>query len=182
MGCNTTVNTRREAKSGGDLVIKRVMPRQNELVNEIWMCDKGRFAHHYTQSEERLTQPMVRNEAGELEPATWEAALDLVAEKFKATGDGLVTLAGARLSNEDLFNIQQLTEKLGGKALQNTHMAGGELVASVGVGQGTNLADLGEGDAILVVASDLEEEAPSVLAAYQAGQRTWCNLGSCQPP
>src|SRR5436190_17303426 len=37
VGCNTTVNTRREAKAGGDIVVKRLMPRQNEEVNEIWL-------------------------------------------------------------------------------------------------------------------------------------------------
>ena len=54
VGCNITFNTRREAKSDGKVVIKRVMPRQNEQVNEIWMCDKGRFAYHFTESEDRL--------------------------------------------------------------------------------------------------------------------------------
>ena len=57
VGCNTTLNTRREARASGDIVVKRVMPRQNEEVNEIWICDKGRFAHHYTDSTKRLTRP-----------------------------------------------------------------------------------------------------------------------------
>jgi NADH-quinone oxidoreductase subunit G len=74
VGCNLTLNTRREALSGGDLVVKRVMPRQNEAVNEIWICDKGRFAHHYARSPQRLGQPLVR-EGGELRPASWEQAL-----------------------------------------------------------------------------------------------------------
>ena len=56
VGCNITFNVRREAKAGGGYVIKRVMPRQNEQVNEIWMCDKGRFAgYHYAEAESRLT-------------------------------------------------------------------------------------------------------------------------------
>ena len=46
VGCNITFNTRREAMSDGKIAIKRVMPRQNEAVNEIWICDKGRFAYH----------------------------------------------------------------------------------------------------------------------------------------
>jgi NADH-quinone oxidoreductase subunit G len=44
VGCNLTLNVRREEKTGGAFVVKRVMPRQNEWVNEIWICDKGRFA------------------------------------------------------------------------------------------------------------------------------------------
>ncbi len=50
VGCNTTLNTRRDAKSGGDIIVKRVMPRQNEEVTEIWLCDKGRFAYHYADA------------------------------------------------------------------------------------------------------------------------------------
>ena len=65
MGCNLTFNVRREAAAGGKTVIKRIMPRQNEAVNEIWICDKGRFAYHFTESNERLTQPLVRKN-GEL--------------------------------------------------------------------------------------------------------------------
>ena len=172
VGCNLTFNVRREAKSGGKFVIKRVMPRQNEEVNEIWICDKGRFsAYHYTESAERLTQPLIRKD-GELQPASWEEALDLVARRFETSLDGFVTLVGGRLSNEDLFNLRQLTDKLGGQRLLDTHMAGGDLIAEFGLAAGTNFADFGEGDAILVVASDLEEEAPIwYLRLKQAAER-----------
>jgi NADH-quinone oxidoreductase subunit G len=160
VGCNLTYNVRREARSNGNLVIKRVMPRQHEQVNEIWICDKGRFAgYQYSESPERLIKPLVRR-AGALQEATWEEALDLVAEKFKAAGDGLVTLAGGRLANEDLFNLRQLTARLNGQAVLDSYLSGGDLVAAMGLGAGSNLGELGQGDAILVIASDLREEAP----------------------
>jgi NADH-quinone oxidoreductase subunit G len=171
VGCNLTVNVRRENKTGGDIVIKRVMPRQNEWVNEIWICDKGRFAYHYTDSPERLRKPLVRRN-GELEPATWDEALDLVAGRLGEVGDGLFTLVSGRLPNEDLFNLHQVTELQGGKAALYTHMAGGDLVAQVGVGQGTNFSEMGPETAIFVVASDLEEEAPVYwLRVKQAADR-----------
>jgi len=171
VGCNITLNIRREAKSDGRWVIKRVMPRQHEAVNEIWICDKGRFAYHFTESPERLTQPLVRKN-GELAPVAWEEALELVAQRFFAAGSGLLTLAGGRLSNEDLFNLHQMTTGLGGRAVLYTQMGGGDLAAQVGVGQGTNFADIGPGTAILVVASDLHEEAPIWwLRIKQAAQR-----------
>lgn len=172
VGCNLTFNVRREAKAGGKIVIKRVMPRQNEEVNEIWICDKGRFtAHHYTESTDRLTQPLVRKD-GELVPTTWEKALDLVARRFQTSLDSFITLASGRLSNEDLFNLRQLTDKLDGQSLLDTYMAGGDLMAEFGVAAGTNFTDFGPGDAIMVVASDLEEEAPIwYLQAKQAAER-----------
>jgi len=171
VGCNLTINVRREDKSGGAIVVKRVMPRQNEWVNEIWICDKGRFAYHYAESKERLTQPLLRQN-GELVPASWEEALNRVAEGLKTTGKETLTLASGRLSNEDLFNLRRLTEALDGKAVQYTNLAGGDLVPQVGVGLGTNFADMGAGTAILVVACDLEEEAPIYwLRVKQAAER-----------
>jgi NADH-quinone oxidoreductase subunit G len=159
VGCNMTYNTRREAKSGGDIVIKRAMPRQNEQVNELWICDKGRFAYHYTEGENRLTEPLTCSR-GDHESMSWEDTLGFVADRLTNIGEGLLTVVSGRLPNEDLYNIRKLTEALGGKSALYTHMAGGDLVAQFGLGEGSNLADLGEGDVILVIASDLEEEAP----------------------
>ena len=159
VGCNLTFNVRREAVSGGEWVIKRAMPRQNEDVNEIWICDKGRFGYHYTKSQYRLLQPMIRRN-GELSPATWEEAFDLIAERFRQAGGDLLTLAGGRLSNEDLFNLKGLADGLGGKTALYAQMAGGDLVQQVGLAEESNFAKMGPETCILVVASDLEEEAP----------------------
>jgi len=155
VGCNITFNTRREAKSDGKVVIKRVMPRQNEQVNETWICDKGRFAYHFVESKQRLEKPLVRGQV-----ASWEDALNEVSGKLAEAKNDTVVVASGRLSNEDLFNLKSLADGLGGKAVLYTDMGGGDLVMQVGVGQGTNFSDIGKGDAILVVASDLYEEAP----------------------
>ena len=155
VGCNVTFNTRREAKAGGKVVIKRVMPRQNEQVNEIWICDKGRFAYHYAESKERLTTPLVSGKE-----SSWDSATKLVAEKLGGAGRDTIVLTSGRLANEDLFNLKSLADGLGGATVLYTDMGGGDLVAQVGVGHGTNFSDMGKGDAILVVASDLYEEAP----------------------
>jgi NADH-quinone oxidoreductase subunit G len=174
VGCNLTINLRREARSNGELVIKRILPRQNELVNEIWICDKARFGYHYVESKQRLTQPLVRRE-GELVAIGWEEVLSYVAENFIHAGKNLLTVASGRLSNEDLFNLKELTDGLGGKSGLYTHMGGGDLVAQVGVGMGSNLSNLGKGSVILVIASDLEEEAPIWrLRVKQAAERGAC--------
>jgi NADH-quinone oxidoreductase subunit G len=172
VGCNLTLNVRREAVSGGNWVVKRVMPRQNEMVNEIWICDKGRFGYHFaSRNSERLQKPLVRKN-GELQPATWDEALELVAERFKTAGNGLLTLAGGRLANEDLFNLRKLTRSLGGKTALYTHMAGGDLTTQIGFAPETNFADMGKDSAILVVGCDLEEEAPLWwLRVRQAARR-----------
>ncbi len=171
VGCNTTLNTRREAKAGGKIVVKRVMPRQNEEVNEIWLCDKGRFAYHYAEGKARLTKPQVRKD-GKLTRASWEAATKLAAENFLKAKKNFVILASGRLSNEDLFNLKTLSEHSEGKAYLYSHMAGGELTSLVGVGEGTNFGKMGAGTTIVVVASNLYEEAPIwYLRVKQAAER-----------
>ncbi len=172
VGCNITFDVRREAASGGKMVVKRVLPRQNESVNEIWICDKGRFAgYHFAESAERLTQPLVRKN-GELTPVSWEEALETAARGLEDARGALLTLTSGRLSNEDLFNIARLTDALEGVKALDSFMAGGDLTAQFGLGEGSNLADLGAGDTIVVVASDLEEEAPLWwLRVKQAAER-----------
>lgn len=168
VGCNITLNTRREAKAGGDFVVKRVMPRQNEEVNEIWICDKGRFVHHYTDSKKRLKTPLVRSH-GQLNHASWDEATKTAADKLK---NDLVILASGKLANEDLFNLKSLADQAGGKAYLYSHMAGGEMTTMVGVGEGTNFGTMGADTAIVVVASNLYEEAPVwYLRVKQAADR-----------
>jgi NADH-quinone oxidoreductase subunit G len=157
VGCNTNLSTRLDRDFGGRAMIKRVMPRQHEEVNEIWICDKGRFGHHFTRSDDRLMRPMI---GGKI--ASWSEALQATANKLKAAGSSVAVIAGSSMSTEDLFTLRQLVNGLGGTQLgawTPTH-AGADIVAQVGVGKGTNLSQLGKGDAILVISSDLEEEAP----------------------
>jgi len=161
VGCNMSFSTRTDRDAGGQVVVKRVMPRQNEQVNEIWICDKGRFGHHFTNSPERLTRPLMR-EGGELVEKDWPEVMATLVAKLKAVNADVAGLAGSRLSNEDLYAFQKLIRGMGSNHL-NVYPARldcGDLVAQVGVGQGTNLGTLGKGDVILVAASDLEEEAP----------------------
>lgn len=156
-GSNISLSTRLDRDHGGRAVIKRVMPRQNEYVNEIWISDKARFGHHFTMSDDRLQHPLVGQSQ-----VSWSDALQAAADKIKAAGADIAALAGSGLSNEDLFALRQLlagagSDKLG--AWPPTH-AGADLIAQVGVGKDTNLKQLGKGDAVLVIASDLEEEVP----------------------
>jgi len=170
VGCNITFNTRREARTNGQVVIKRAMPRQNEQVNEIWMCDKGRFGWHYTENEERLTEPLIKQN-GSLIPVDWDMAVAAAAEKLKA-GRNIIVLASGRLANEDLLNLKQLANCLHGDALLYDSLPGGEMTTTHGVDTGTNIGDMGAGTTILVASTDLYHEAPLwFLRVKQAADR-----------
>ncbi len=173
VGCNLIFNTRREAKAGGKVVIKRAMPRQNEQVNEIWICDRGRFEWHYVEDPARLAHPLVRK-GGQLEQASWSAALEEAGNLVQ--GNRVLVVASGRLSNEDLFNLKQLADGLGGEALLYDSLPGGELTVKYGVSAGTNLGDLGAGSAILVAAADLYDETPIWYLRVKAAAERGANL------
>ena len=171
VGCNLTYDVRREAKSGGKTVIKRVMPRQNEEVNEIWLCDKGRLTYTYAESPERLKQPLLRKD-GELVPVSWEEALASATEKIKAAGNNLATLVSGRLSNEDLYAAKVFGQVTNSKVIHYTSMGGGDWATRVGMVSGSNLAELKQGSVILVIGCNLHQEAPLWwLRVKQAAER-----------
>lgn len=167
VGCNVHVNTRRTGASG-KFEVKRIMPRQNEQVNEIWICDKGRFGHHFTSSPDRLTTPLIKKN-GQMVEASWEEAIDLVASKLTAAGSSVYGLAGGRLSNEDYYEFRKL---LNGNVALYSRIGGGDLIQKAGIGVGSNFSAMGKGTTLVVVASDLEEEAPIWwLRVKQASER-----------
>jgi len=174
VGCNIVYNVRREARSDGSMTIKRVMPRQNEWVNEIWLCDKGRLGYQYTESLQRLKKPLMRID-GKLSEVSLEEAYE-AAGRALSVSQHLSVLAGGRLSNEDLFNLSELAAARKADTLLYSYMAGGELTSQVGLGDGSNLGSLEAGSAILVVASDLHEEAPLWWLRIKQAAKRGANL------
>jgi formate dehydrogenase major subunit len=92
--------------------IVSIGPALDGPANEGHTCLKGRFAHGFTRSPDRLRTPLIR-EDGELRPASWEAALDrIVAEVERIKGahgpDALAGLASSRATNEDCYAMQRL--------------------------------------------------------------------------
>ena len=159
VGCNISLNTRLDTKSGGH-EIKRVMPRQNEQVNEIWMCDKGRFAHHYTRAQDRLKQPMIRKD-GVLREATWEQAMLAIGDKLKVSKN-TVGVIGDRIANEDAFLFGKLMKLANGTVAMSPNTVAGyaDIVRAYGLGKDSDFGQLGKGDVIVVVNADVEESAP----------------------
>ena len=167
VGCNITLNTRLETRTGG-YEIKRIMPRQNEQVNEIWMCDKGRFVHHFTRAADRLKAPLVRDASGQLVETTWEDALARVAGKLSA-GASLAGVIGDRIPNEDAFLFARLFRETlsrvdhrqaGVFVSPRVPAACADIARDYGIGAEADFKALGRGDVILIVNGDLEESAP----------------------
>jgi len=163
VGCNTALNTRLNTRTGVR-EIKRVMPRQNEQVNEIWLCDKGRYGHHFTHAANRLTHPLIRKD-GALQEATWESALQLISDKLKTVpGQKVVGVIGDRLATEDAWLFGRLMTDVIGAApafvSPRTASAYADVARAAGLGADADFKALGKGDVIVVVNGDVEEQAP----------------------
>ena len=79
IGSNIYVHTLR-----GEVI--RVVPRENEAINEVWLSDRDRFSYEGVDTEDRLTTPMIKRD-GQWQVADWDSALQLVADKFKAAAE-----------------------------------------------------------------------------------------------
>jgi len=79
IGSNVYVHTLR-----GEVI--RVVPCENEAINEVWLSDRDRFSYEGVDTEDRLTTPMIKRD-GQWQAADWDSALQLVADKFKAAAE-----------------------------------------------------------------------------------------------
>ncbi|WP_072396880.1 NADH-quinone oxidoreductase subunit NuoG [Hyphomicrobium sp. CS1GBMeth3] len=92
--------------------VMRILPRNNDAVNEEWISDKTRHVADGLRTQ-RLDQPYIRKN-GRLEPATWPEALDVVAEKLKAAlPERIAAIAGPLAGAEEMYALKDLFHKLG---------------------------------------------------------------------
>ena len=72
------------------------------------LCVKGRFGTAFVNHSDRLTRPLIRRPSGRLEPASWDEALDLAAEKFAEHRGAFGAFSSAKATNEDNYLLQKL--------------------------------------------------------------------------
>ncbi|MHB1085825.1 MAG: NADH-quinone oxidoreductase subunit NuoG [Thiobacillus sp.] len=96
-----------------DNKVMRVLPRENEDVNECWLSDRDRFSYEGLNTSERLTQPMIKQDRQWVE-VTWQTALDYVTDKLKAIpADQIGALSTPYRPAEELFLLQKLMRGMG---------------------------------------------------------------------
>lgn len=107
-GTNIVIHTRGNT-------IHRITPRQNDAVNSNWMPDSHRLNFHYIDSETRLTEPLLRENAKHLS-TTWTQALETFAAKIKEfSAEEIAIIGSARMTNEELLLLDELRIALGVK-------------------------------------------------------------------
>jgi NADH-quinone oxidoreductase subunit G len=138
-------------------------------VNEEWNCDKGRFAFPYT-NEGRLTHPLVRDDSGNLVPASWPEALRVAAAGLAKTGKATAVLTGGRVTFEDAQSYASFAREVLGtndvdfraRAVSNEETA---FLANHVANKGLEVTygDLEAAKSVLLVSFEPEDESPIVF-------------------
>jgi NADH-quinone oxidoreductase subunit G len=162
LGSNLTVQIKQNR-------VMRVLPRENEAVNECWLSDKDRFSYEGLNSEQRLPRPMLK-QGGAWKEVEWQVALDFVAAELKrikaAHGAASIgALATAHQTVEELYLLGKLVRGLGSGNADHRlrHSDFGTDGACAGAPWlGMPVAELSRLDRVLVVGSNLRKDHPLI--------------------
>ncbi len=151
-GCNLRVDVRR-----GEVV--RHLARDEYEVNDAWLCDKGRYAFRYPDSERRITTPLIRDRG--LEPASFGEVLTEIAGWVD--GARVAVLTGGRLMDEDYYAISKLARtvfRTNDLDHRRDHGAGFVEDAVATGAMRVTYRDVEQAKVILVAGLDAEQEVP----------------------
>ncbi len=160
--------------TGANLIVQikadkvlRVVPQENEAVNECWIADRDRFSYEALNSEQRLKTPMIK-QGGQWLAVDWNTALGYVADGLKRIKAehgvaGIGALASAHRTVEELHLLAKLVRGLGSESVDfRLRHADFANAAPAGKAQwlGTSMASLSSLDRALVVGSFLRKDHP----------------------
>jgi NADH-quinone oxidoreductase subunit G len=139
--------------------VMRVLPRNNDDVNEEWLSDKGRFQVDGL-TKRRLDRPWIRRD-GKLQPATWNEAFAAIASLNP--GNSIAAIAGDMVDCETMFAAKTLLGALGSTMLEGRQTGMDYATDSLAaVNFNSTFAGIETADAILIVGSMVRWEAPLV--------------------
>jgi NADH-quinone oxidoreductase subunit G len=158
--------------------VTRRLAGDDPQVNEEWNCDKGRWAFTYTTAADRLTHPLVRNEDGVLEPASWPEALSIAAEGLVRARGRAGVLTGGRVTLEDAYAYAKFarlalgTNDIDFRARAHSREEADFLAASVAGSPITvSYDELEKAPAVLLAGFEPEEESPIVFLRLRKAAR-----------
>jgi NADH-quinone oxidoreductase subunit G len=157
--------------SGANLVVQvknnkvmRVVPLENEEVNECWIADRDRFSYEALNGDERLTQPMLK-QGGEWKTVDWQTALEYVANGLRNIqrdhgANSIGALVSPHSTLEELYLAGALVRGLGSDNIDH-RLRHAEFAAADGVRTlGTSIASLSTLQRVLVVGANLRKDHP----------------------
>ena len=169
-GCKTTLGVRR---SDTGMEIVRGDNRDKSGINGDFLCIKGRYAFDFVDSTERITRPLIRKD-GQLTPASWEEAFQLVGRNFRETlerhgGQAIGVFGSNRTTNEENYLLQKFARVvLQTNNIDHHRTADFPALAAALAGKSgrtASMRDVYSAPAILLIGSDPTEQHP--LLAWQ---------------
>jgi NADH-quinone oxidoreductase subunit G len=155
-GCNLNVDSR-------DFEVKRFASRDNPLVDDMWLCDRGRYSFPRWNATDRIRRPMAGTRGELLVPVTVEDAVARAAEQLagvrQRTGGGAIAvLTSAECTNEELWLLQRLAREVLGTANLDHQL---DPIADLSPGEHElGIAEIEECRAVAVLGAEPEHHAP----------------------
>ena len=162
--------------------VMRVVPFENEEVNECWISDRDRFSYEALNSEERLTTPMIKH-GGEWKTVDWQTALEYVANGLKQIkadhgAASLGALASPQSTLEELYLAAGLMRGLGSDNI-DYRLRHAEFEPSGQVRWlGTSIASLSNLDRALIVGSNIRKDHPLFAQRIRQAVRKGCAVNA----
>ncbi|MDB5801760.1 MAG: NADH-quinone oxidoreductase, chain, partial [Rhodocyclales bacterium] len=176
LGSNLIVQTKLDE-------VKRVLPLENEEINECWLSDKDRFSYEGLRADDRLTVPQIKH-GGEWHKVDWQTALDYVAKTLKDIvanhgADSVGALLSPHSTLEELYLAQKLMRGLGSDKVdfrlrQSDFSLDGKLAGAPWLGM--PVADVSTLDSALVIGSFLRKDHPLLAQRLRRAVRHYANV------
>ncbi|HYB51393.1 MAG TPA: NADH-quinone oxidoreductase subunit NuoG [Burkholderiaceae bacterium] len=163
--------------------VVRVVPLENEAINECWLSDRDRFSYEGMDSAERLTRPLLRRD-GVLQEVTWPEALAFVAQTLARVreqrgGETIGALAAGTATAEELYLLGKITRAMGSQSidfrLRHWDFRDDERRGGV-PWLGMPIAEFGALDRLLLVGSFLRQDHPLLAARIRRAVASGCRL------
>ena len=149
--------------------VMRVLPLENDNVNECWLSDKDRFSYEGVNSEERLTSPMIKQD-GRWQQTDWQTALEYVAHglrniRHEHGADAIAALATPTSTLEELSLLQKVVRGLGSENVDfRLRQSDFRLTGKVAPWLGMSILEFGDLKRAFVIGSFLRKDHPLLAA------------------
>lgn len=164
--------------------VMRVVPLENEAVNECWIADRDRFSYEALNSDERLTTPMLK-QGGTWRSVDWQTALEYVANGLKQikAEHGAASLGALVSPHSTLEELSLASHLMRGLGSQNIdyRLRNAEFMPIEGVRYlGCSIADLSDLQRVLVIGSNLRKDHPLFAQRIRQAARKGCAVHALQ--
>ncbi|MBP6109846.1 MAG: NADH-quinone oxidoreductase subunit G [Rhodocyclaceae bacterium] len=176
LGSNLIVQTKHDR-------VLRVLPLENEAINECWLSDKDRYSYEGLNSADRVTRPMVKQD-GKWNEVDWNVALDYVSHALKDIakthgGSAIGGLFSPHATLEELYLGQKLLRGLGSENVDSRlrhsdFSADGKRAGTPWLGM--KIADISQLDRVLVVGSFLRKDHPLIAQRLRQRAKRGCQI------